>query len=1046
MELGASLPSWASAVKRAEAVSLDESISHDQHRIIRKATCTLVDGSGRNAVGLARQVCAVDPALQIIIVTSAEERGRTGRAVLFAPGLGEVWFADPAEVGVSLLETADRVTRQRRSYRATQITIEHDLANIESQPILRAVISDAYLASLLGVLPDPVLSIDSAGHILSWNPAAQQVLGFSRSEAVGKLLGDLLAPDDPSTLATLVANVSETSVHVEARFRRRGGESGIGEIAIVPVEAGGQRVYAVVLHDVTEERQVQERLENQATELEVQAFDLASSQLEREAANSELQRSNEQLESSTLAAQRARRDAEGVSSRLEAVLQQMPSGVILAEAPSGRLILGNEQVERIWRSPFLAAATTGEYVRYPGYRPDGTPYLAEEWPLARSLRGERVMGEEIEILRGDSTRGVISVSSAPILDAAGKIVAAVTVFDDVTEKKENEMRLALLDEAGRVLGSTLDYLQTLQSIAQLAVPRFADWCAVDVLEGGRIQRLAVAHSDPAQEQLVNEVAWRWPIDPDSNHALARVLRTGEAEHVPVITDEMLQEAAHGAEHLRILRELGLRSAMIVPLMARDRTLGALTFITSSSLRVYGDHHLKFAEELASRAAFAADNARLFRAVQEAQERADEARMEAEAANRAKSQFLATMSHEIRTPINAIIGYTELLRLGLYGQMSDRQAEQLERIRASSRHLLRLIEDILDLAKVEAGRLEVARESAQASDAIAFALAMVAPQAAEKSIRIETVCDEDAEVLYVGDEDRVRQILVNLLANAVKFTESGGQVRITCGRTGDPGGAEESLEMMRTYVRVIDTGIGIQPAEIERIFRPFEQVDKGHTRIKGGTGLGLTISRQLALLMGGDLTVESEPGVGSVFTLWLPTKSGADTEVEDSMIAQIREERPRGLAAVGESIAMESRSIIDSYRERLRTELAIAKDPGASDVELEDHALTLLADIGHSLAAMEKSAELPEVMLRDGGDIQRVISDLHGRQRAQLGWSEAAIRRDIAILHEEVESAVRQGVLRTENVDGALALLSRFLERAERISVASLRRTMLDSAH
>ncbi len=165
-----------------------------------------------------------------------------------------------------------------------------------------------------------------------------------------------------------------------------------------------------------------------------------------------------------------------------------------------------------------------------------------------------------------------------------------------------------------------------------------------------------------------------------------------------------------------------------------------------------------------------------------------------------------------------------------------------------------------------------------------------------------------------------------------------------------------------------------------------------------------------------------------------------------MIAQIREERPRGLAAVGESIAMESRSIIDSYRERLRTELAIAKDPGASDVELEDHALTLLADIGHSLAAMEKSAELPEVMLRDGGDIQRVISDLHGRQRAQLGWSEAAIRRDIAILHEEVESAVRQGVLRTENVDGALALLSRFLERAERISVASLRRTMLDSAH
>jgi hypothetical protein len=196
-------------------------------------------------------------------------------------------------------------------------------------------------------------------------------------------------------------------------------------------------------------------------------------------------------------------------------------------------------------------------------------------------------------------------------------------------------------------------------------------------------------------------------------------------------------------------------------------------------------------------------------------------------------------------------------------------------------------------------------------------------------------------------------------------------------------------------------------------------------------------------MHGDLTVESEPGAGSTFTLWLPTKSGADTEVEDSMIAQIREERPRGLAAVGRSIAAESRSIIDSYRERLRTDPAIVKGSTASDTDLEDHAPTLLADIAQSLSAMEKSEELPEDMLRDGGDIQRLISDLHGRQRAQLGWSEPAIRRELAILHEEVESAVRRGMQRTENVDGALDLLSRFLEQAERISVASLRKTMLD---
>ena len=1040
-ERGAQPVSWAPAVGRAESIVVNDALTDQQRQLLRNATCALVDGSGRNAVGLARQVRAADSHLQVTLVTSSEDRQRVERAALFAPGLGEVWFISPEEVSAALVESARTVTRQRRAYQTTQTTIEHDLSSIESQPIRRAIVSDAYLASLLAILPDPVISIDQPGTILSWNPAAQQVFGYTRTETVGKRIADILDPMDAAKIEGMVASASGKPLRSEIRFQRRNDDTGIGEITIVPVEAGGRRVFAIVVHDVTEERRVQERLETQAAELEAQASELEASQLELELANSDLHRANEELEASTMDAERARRDAEAVSARLEAVLRQMPSGVIVAEAPTGRLVLGNEQVDRIWRAPYHPAGSTGEYTIYRGFHPDGRAYSPEEWPLSRSLEGERVMAEEIEILRGDQTRGMITVSSTPIRNGQGDIIAAVAIFDDITEKKEQEVRTAFLADAGQVLASSLDYRQTLKSIARLAVPRIADWCAVDVLENEQIQRLAVAHSDPGRERLVHEIAERWPTNKDSPHGAARVLRTGESELIETISDDLLRKVAQDPEQFHMLRDLGLRSAMIVPLVARGRTLGAITFITSESQRSYDAHHLIFAEELASRAALAMDNARLFGAMQVAQEAAEEARKEAEAANRSKSEFLATMSHEIRTPINAIIGYTELLKLGLSGELTEKQAEQLERIRASSRHLLGLIEDILDLSKVEAGRIEVAHESARAVDAIGAALALVVPQATEKGIRIDNGCADDDGTLYVGDEGRVRQILVNLLSNAVKFTEQGGHVRITCGTTGRMGSDQAQVEEVRSYIRVVDTGIGIVPSEVERIFRPFEQVDKGHTRVKGGTGLGLTISRQLARLMGGDLTVDSQPGVGSAFTLWLPTEARENMLIEDSVIAQVKEERPPGLAAVGRSLANETESIIAAFRQRLRNDPAITMAAAVDDAQLEDHAPTLLADIAQSLIAMEKSEDLPEHLLRDGGDIQRMISDLHGRQRAQLGWSETAIRKELAILREEVENAVRSGVMRTEEIEGALALLSRFLDQAERTSLASLRRAI-----
>ncbi|CAN5728356.1 hypothetical protein BH23GEM9_BH23GEM9_32590 [soil metagenome] len=251
---------------------------------------------------------------------------------------------------------------------------------------------------------------------------------------------------------------------------------------------------------------------------------------------------------------------------------------------------------------------------------------------------------------------------------------------------------------------------------------------------------------------------------------------------------------------------------------------------------------------------------------------EEARAQAEDANRTKSQFLATMSHEIRTPLNAILGYADLLETGLRGTLTEGQQLFVDRIKMSSDHLVGLIDDILDLSKIEAGGMTVNRDAVPVHEVVREALAMIIPQARKKGLQVsdEFQC-EVADSAYHGDRGRVRQILGNLLSNAVKFTKPGASVSVRCLLR------ETATEEAQVHgagpwiaIEVEDSGIGIADSYIPRIFEPFVQVDAGYTRKSGGTGLGLTISRKLARLMGGDLTVRSRAGDGSCFTLWLDT--------------------------------------------------------------------------------------------------------------------------------------------------------------------------------
>ena len=246
------------------------------------------------------------------------------------------------------------------------------------------------------------------------------------------------------------------------------------------------------------------------------------------------------------------------------------------------------------------------------------------------------------------------------------------------------------------------------------------------------------------------------------------------------------------------------------------------------------------------------------------ERAESARAEAEAANRAKSQFLAVMSHELRTPLNAIGGHVQLVELGLHGPVTDAQHDALERVQRSQRQLLALINDVLNLARVESGRVEYALADVALTPLVADVAAMVGPLLSAKGLTCEMSTPAGAAGAPLSaraDPEKVRQILLNLLTNAVKFTLAGGRVTVAAGAGAEPAAT--------VCLHVRDTGVGIPADKLVSVFEPFVQVGRGHSPGEG-VGLGLSISRHLARGMGGDLTVASTPGVGSVFTLTLPS--------------------------------------------------------------------------------------------------------------------------------------------------------------------------------
>ena len=510
--------------------------------------------------------------------------------------------------------------------------------------------------------------------------------------------------------------------------------------------------------------------------------------------------------------------------------------------PAAEAMLARDAAEMLGRTPWEVAPGTEDSPFVQAYRAS----LADQRP--RTVELQSVMtGTWLEV----------HVHPAP-----GSLTL---IFQDVTERRQNRRDAEFLSEAGRVLGSSLDYEATLETLVLTVVPELADWCVVDLVdlmeEAPAIawppvtHRIALRHADPSRTNVGLELGRRFPPTWEEGELMTRVIKYGETGFVPKVTDEMIMVTARNAEHLELMRQFAIASVLIVPLQARGRILGAMTLCMTDSGRRFSERDRALAEELGRRAGFAVDNARLYRA-------AMQARVEAERANKAKSDLLAKVSHETRQPVHATIGWTDTLDLGIYGPITAEQGDALRRIKQNQERLLSVLNDLLDMSRIEAGKLDLRLASVALDELLEAVEGAVLPQVRAKSLRYESSCQLAGLAVY-ADRDHLAGILTNLLSNAVKFTPAGGSITVSC----RDGGADVVID-------VADSGMGVAEALHERIFEPFFQVDSGFTRTTSGAGLGLAISREAARAMKGDIVVRSEPGLGSTFSLILPKSSAS----------------------------------------------------------------------------------------------------------------------------------------------------------------------------
>jgi signal transduction histidine kinase/HAMP domain-containing protein len=455
------------------------------------------------------------------------------------------------------------------------------------------------------------------------------------------------------------------------------------------------------------------------------------------------------------------------------------------------------------------------------------------WLGVPIVLGKRVLGTMVVL--NYTAPGTYQARDRDLLWAlANQAAIAINNAQLYRKSEQHAVELGILYEVGKEITATLALDAMLQTIVDNAVR----------LVGADKSLLVLL--DAQKERLVDIVGHGYDRMQLEAHTFGELQAglTGWVlcEKVPTLTGDLQNDERQQGAALTSARRSGDRSAAVAPLLIGDQVLGTLTVVNGHSKETFTPADLNLVTMLASQASVAIQKAQLYEAAQEA--------------DRLKSAFLASMSHELRTPLNSIIGFTGILLQGLVGPLNDEQQKQLGMVMNSARHLLALINDVLDISKIEAGELELALEPFDVGQAIQRAVQIVTPLADRKGLRLIVEASPEVDRI-VGDRRRVEQILINLANNACKFTDAG-QVRI-----------RSEIVNSRLVTQVIDTGIGIRPEDVGKLFKPFRQIDTGVARRHEGTGLGLAICDRLVTMMGGKIWVESRWGEGSTFTFTLP---------------------------------------------------------------------------------------------------------------------------------------------------------------------------------
>jgi PAS domain S-box-containing protein len=817
----------------------------------------------------------------------------------------------------------------------------------EQQPLESPLEDDELFRLMIESVEDyAVFMTDGDGRIVSWNPGVGRLIGYEEEEFIGKPASIIFTPEDveqnvPQQEMQMAATAGRAED--ERWHMRKDGTRFWATGLLMPLrdESGGLRGYAKVMRDITERRSAQEALrgvERRAVKKYAQLLDRVASLAQTLGTARDLMTVFRALRDFALASvpcngifislyekeRDARSPVYAWSEGEEVDLSELPP-MPMSNSPHARAVATGQ----IILTEDFQAAMAGQPVLNVGL--DRDPRLPRSSLAAPMIvMGRTVGGFEVQSLELAAYTQEHATAMRMAANLAAIAIENVQLFRREQEARamaeDAERRSTFLAEASTVLTTSLDYHTTLKNLTHLVVPRLADWCTVDMVdENGVLERVAIAHTDSSKEELARQMSSRYPYDPRGAHPIIKALQTGQSALMPEVTDEMLKAAYPIAERRKYVRQLGLKSYIIVPLIVRGRTLGVITFVIAGSKTRYTEADLAFAEDLARRAAMAVDNAKLYG--------------EAEQANRLKDEFLATLSHELRTPLTAILGWSRLLRDGSLDE--DVEERALEAIERNARSQKQLINDILDVSRIITGKLHLQKQSVNLVSVIEGAVDSIRPTAESKHIEIRVHLTPRAG-LVSGDPDRLQQVIWNLLSNAVKFTPEHGRVQVRLERSGSS-----------AQIKVSDTGPGINPDFLPHVFDRFRQADQTTTRAHGGLGLGLSVVQHLVELHGGTVKAESGgEGQGSTFTVTLPLMATA---------AQ-REVKKKAQVAVRDT-AIECASVLDGLH-------ALIVDDDADTREL---LTTVLKKCGAEVIAVASGAQALEALAQLKPDL--LISDI-----------------------------------------------------------------------